>query len=142
MQWPFAQWGADAVMSGHAHDYERIVRDGIVYFVNGLGGASRYSFGTPVTGSAVRYNAEGGAQPRDSDRHQPDVRVLLGRRCAAGYLHRHRRICTVAYAHKRRHGNRDPDLHGNRDTSRDANRDTDPSDRFDRDHGVPERNLA
>jgi hypothetical protein len=62
MQWPFAQWGADAVLSGHAHDYERIVRDGIVYFVNGLGGASRYAFGTPVTGSAFRYNAKSGAQ--------------------------------------------------------------------------------
>ena len=40
MQWPFAAWGADAVLSGHAHAYERIERDGIVYFVNGLGGRS------------------------------------------------------------------------------------------------------
>jgi hypothetical protein len=62
MQWPFAAWGADAVISGHAHSYERIVRDGIVYFVNGLGGASRYAFGTRVTGSAVRYSANWGAQ--------------------------------------------------------------------------------
>jgi hypothetical protein len=35
MQWPFASWGADAVLSGHAHAYERIERDGVVYFVNG-----------------------------------------------------------------------------------------------------------
>jgi hypothetical protein len=62
MQWPLAAWGADAVISGHAHDYERIMRDGIVYFVNGLGGARRYSFGSPVAGSAKRYNAEPGAQ--------------------------------------------------------------------------------
>ncbi len=62
MQWPFAQWGADAVLAGHAHDYERIVRDGIVYFVNGLGGASLYGFGTPVAGSAFRYSAKYGAQ--------------------------------------------------------------------------------
>ena len=87
MQWPFAQWGADAVMSGHAHDYERIVRDGIVYFVNGLGGASRYNFGTPVTGSAFRYNAKQWSTAGDRDRHQPYVRVRLGGRCRAGYVH-------------------------------------------------------
>ncbi len=61
MQWPFAAWGADVVLNGHDHTYERIVRDGIVYFVNGLGGAARYSFGTPVAGSAFRYHANWGA---------------------------------------------------------------------------------
>ena len=62
MQWPFAEWGADAVISGHSHTYERIMRDGIVYFVNGLGGSPRYAFTTPVTGSAMRYNSDWGAQ--------------------------------------------------------------------------------
>lgn len=62
LEWPFAAWGADAVLSGHAHVYERIERDGITYFVNGLGGAGRYSFGTPVTGSQVRYDSDWGAQ--------------------------------------------------------------------------------
>ena len=63
MQWPFAAWGAHVVISGHAHTYERIMAgDGLVYFVNGLGGAGRYSFTTPVPGSAVRYNADWGAQ--------------------------------------------------------------------------------
>ncbi len=62
LQWPFAEWGADAVVSGHAHTYERIMRDGIVYFVNGLGGSERYNFTTPVAGSASRYNANWGAQ--------------------------------------------------------------------------------
>lgn len=62
LQWPFAEWGADAVISGHAHTYERIMRDGIVYFVNGLGGSPRYDFTTPVAGSASRYNANWGAQ--------------------------------------------------------------------------------
>ena len=62
MQWPFAKWGADAVLSGHSHTYERIDRDGIVYFVNGLGGAARYPMSTPVKGSAVRYRANWGAQ--------------------------------------------------------------------------------
>lgn len=61
MQWPFAAWGADAVLSGHEHTYERVMRDGIVYFVNGLGGRSRYTFGAPIPGSAVRYDAAYGA---------------------------------------------------------------------------------
>lgn len=62
MQWPFAEWGADAVLSGHDHTYERISREGITYFVNGLGGMSRYSFIVTVEGSQVRYNRDYGAQ--------------------------------------------------------------------------------
>jgi tartrate-resistant acid phosphatase type 5 len=62
MEWPFAAWGADAVLSGHAHVYERVERDGMVYFVNGLGGAGRYLFGPAVGGSKVRFRADWGAQ--------------------------------------------------------------------------------
>lgn len=63
MRWPFAAWGADAVLSGHSHTYERVMQDGIVYFVNGLGGAGLYQFGsTAVEGSAVRFAADWGAQ--------------------------------------------------------------------------------
>ena len=61
MQWPYQAWGADAVLSGHDHDYERIVLNGFPYFVNGLGGKSIYAFGPPVTDSQVRYNATFGA---------------------------------------------------------------------------------
>lgn len=61
LQWPYAAWGADMVLSGHDHTYERIVRDGIVYYVNGVGGASLYGFTTPVTGSEFRYNGNYGA---------------------------------------------------------------------------------
>ena len=62
MRWPIAAWGADVMISGHAHDYERVLRNGIVYFVNGLGGAPRYKFATPISGSKVRYRANWGAQ--------------------------------------------------------------------------------
>ncbi len=62
LQWPFAQWGADVVFSGDDHIYERILRDGIVYFVNGLGGQWPYPLNTPVQGSVFRYNASHGAQ--------------------------------------------------------------------------------
>lgn len=61
MQWPFADWGVDLVLNGHDHTYERIAANGITYIVDGLGGASRYSFGTPVAGSLVRYQANYGA---------------------------------------------------------------------------------
>jgi tartrate-resistant acid phosphatase type 5 len=61
MRWPFAAWGANVVISGHEHTYERIERDGIVFFLNGLGGGPRYPFGKPVLGSVARYNANWGA---------------------------------------------------------------------------------
>jgi hypothetical protein len=60
-QWPFASWGADAVLGGHDHTYERIDHDGIPYFVNGLGGQDLRGFGTPIPGSQVRYNGNYGA---------------------------------------------------------------------------------
>jgi hypothetical protein len=61
LRWPFAEWGATAVFSGHDHIYERILRDGIVYFVNGLGGTVTYEIGNPVEGSQVRFNEDFGA---------------------------------------------------------------------------------
>jgi hypothetical protein len=61
MRWPFAAWGADAVLSGHDHSYERFLVDGIPYFVNGLGGAGIYDFKTPLTESKFRFNGTHGA---------------------------------------------------------------------------------
>jgi hypothetical protein len=66
MQWPFAAWGADFVLSGHDHTYERISRDGITYFVNGLGGASIYTFFITTEGSQARYNDDYGAMLVDA----------------------------------------------------------------------------
>ncbi len=61
MQWPYQAWGADAVLAGHDHTYERILLNNFPYFVNGLGGKSIYTFGSPVPGSQVRYNGDYGA---------------------------------------------------------------------------------
>lgn len=61
LRWPFAAWGATAVLSGHDHIYERILRDDIVYFVDGLGGTVTYDIGNPVEGSQVRFNEDFGA---------------------------------------------------------------------------------
>jgi len=60
MQWPYAAWGATAVLAGHDHTYERLMADGIPYFVNGLGGRSIYGLGTPLPQSAFRYNDDYG----------------------------------------------------------------------------------
>ena len=61
MQWPFKEWGADAVISGHDHMYERLEVDGLVYFVNGLGGGPRYLFTAPLPFSMLRYRSDYGA---------------------------------------------------------------------------------
>ena len=61
MRWPYKTWGADAVVAGHAHVYERIETGGLTYMINGLGGAAKHTFTTPVAGSQVRYAADVGA---------------------------------------------------------------------------------
>ena len=62
MRWPFREWGADAVLAGHDHLYERVHMSGLIYFVNGLGGDSRDRFHpVPVPGSAARYGGDFGA---------------------------------------------------------------------------------
>ncbi|MBS1552858.1 MAG: metallophosphoesterase [Bacteroidetes bacterium] len=61
MRWPFYSWGANVVMSGHEHVYERIFLNGMNYFVNGLGGKNTGSFGTAVSGSQKQYNGNYGA---------------------------------------------------------------------------------
>ena len=62
LRWPFRKWGAEVVFAGHDHTYERLEVDGIPYFVNGLGGASKYDFPlTPIPETKFRYNEEFGA---------------------------------------------------------------------------------
>jgi len=61
MRWPFAAWGAQAVLSGHDHTYERLLVDGIPYFVDGVGGGGRYDFINILPESQFRYNANYGA---------------------------------------------------------------------------------
>jgi len=61
MQWPFAAWGADALLAGHDHLYERLLVDGIPYFTNGAGGGGLYNFGNPLPESKFRYDANWGA---------------------------------------------------------------------------------
>jgi len=61
MRWPFRDWGATAVLAGHDHTYERLLIDGMLYFINGLGGGNIYPFNERLDGSQVRYNDDYGA---------------------------------------------------------------------------------
>ncbi len=61
MQWPFKEWGADVVIAGHDHTYERLLVDGIPYFINGIGGAELYKFENTLPQSQVRFNLDYGA---------------------------------------------------------------------------------
>ncbi len=61
MQWPYKDWGADVVLAGHDHIYERLLVNNLPYFVNGIGGAELYKFETVLPESQARFNADFGA---------------------------------------------------------------------------------
>lgn len=60
-RWPYAEWGASAVLAGHDHHYERLTVGGIPYFVNGLGGGGRYAVRTPLPESQAHFQGVHGA---------------------------------------------------------------------------------
>ena len=61
MQWPFEAWGASLVLSGHDHNYERLIVDGFPYFVNGSGGTNLRPCGIPIAGSQICFDTDHGA---------------------------------------------------------------------------------
>jgi hypothetical protein len=61
LQWPFREWGASLVLTGHDHLYERLSVSGFPYVVNGVGGNVRYDFGAPIGGSQLRFAEADGA---------------------------------------------------------------------------------
>lgn len=67
MRWPFKEWGASVVFTGHTHFYERLNINGFPYIINGLGGATDLDeLDPPTTGSMVRYTGDFGAQLADA----------------------------------------------------------------------------
>jgi tartrate-resistant acid phosphatase type 5 len=60
MQWPFKQWGATAIFSGHDHIYERLNIGNLPYFVCGTGGGNLYAV-NPISGSQFICNSNHGA---------------------------------------------------------------------------------
>ncbi|MFK7757111.1 MAG: FG-GAP-like repeat-containing protein [Flavobacteriales bacterium] len=61
MRWPFQEWGADAVLSGDNHQYERTFVDCVPYFVNGLGGGVLHSYSPSNAETAKSYFGQYGA---------------------------------------------------------------------------------
>ncbi len=51
MQWPFAAWGADLLLTGHEHSYERLISDGVPLIVSGASGAALRPFVEETVGS-------------------------------------------------------------------------------------------
>ncbi len=70
MRWPFAEWGASVVFMGHDHTYERLIEDGIPYFVDGIGGGPIYDFSGSFPGSQAQYNQDYGALLVSADGQQ------------------------------------------------------------------------
>lgn len=56
MRWTYKQWGADLVMAGHDHLYERLYVDSLYYTINGCGGGGLdIAYPTPIQGSQKLY---------------------------------------------------------------------------------------
>lgn len=68
LRWNYKLWGADVIMCGHNHVYERLViqsgnNAGLIVLVNGLGGEDKNPNIMPsYPGSQIQYLAEYGAQ--------------------------------------------------------------------------------
>jgi len=59
VQWPYKDWGADAVFAGHSHLYERLNVGGLSYFVAGVAGEDLAgAVATPVPGSQFRFGTD------------------------------------------------------------------------------------
>jgi hypothetical protein len=73
LRWPYAAWGADLVIAGHDHDYERLVVDGLPYLVAGTGGAGLRPFSLEEVGAQRGHADAHGALLASAD----DERLTL-----------------------------------------------------------------
>ena len=97
LRWPFKDWGAHTVLTGHDHVYERLRVGDLTYFVNGLGGDSFDKFyRSPLKQSLKRFTGAFGAMRIDATetnltfrfftatKYLVDTHVLLKPSAAAG----------------------------------------------------------
>lgn len=61
LDWPFKEWGADIVLCGHDHDYERLLVNNFPYIIIGTGGRSLRAFNTILSTSKFRFSDNYGA---------------------------------------------------------------------------------
>jgi len=57
MQWPFSEWGADLVVTGHNHMYERLLVGDLTFIVSGLG-VNHYELTGPVSDETQAFYSE------------------------------------------------------------------------------------
>lgn len=61
-QWPFKLWGADLLLTGHIHAYERLLENGLPIITCGLGGEEPLvTLGAPIAGSLFQHDTTHGA---------------------------------------------------------------------------------
>jgi tartrate-resistant acid phosphatase type 5 len=58
-RWPFKSWGANLIISGHSHVYERFNIDNLQYIVNGSAGSDVRGFRSGQNNSVFRAASEG-----------------------------------------------------------------------------------
>jgi hypothetical protein len=58
LRWPFEEWGADLVVAGHQHVYERLVIAALQYAISGLGVNNYDVDGEPEPESQVIYSTD------------------------------------------------------------------------------------
>lgn len=84
MRWPFREWGAQVVLCGHDHVYERLRVDGLTHFVNGLGGQSWDRFHWPPHPASVkRFTGDFGAMRLDATETNLTCRFITWRQQVA-----------------------------------------------------------
>lgn len=76
MRWPFSVWGADLVLAGHDHVYERFDINGTPYITNGLGGAEAYKKTRDAKNSKLFFNQEHGAMRVAATRKQMTLQFI------------------------------------------------------------------
>lgn len=60
LRWPYKEWGANLVVSGHVHAYERLSYNGLTYLTCGIGGqTNRFYSGSVSPYSVLRYRVGG-----------------------------------------------------------------------------------
>jgi hypothetical protein len=65
------------VLAGHDHSYERLVLEGLPYFVNGIGGTQTYGFWEPLPGSRARFTGAHGAMLVEATQHVITYRLYI-----------------------------------------------------------------
>lgn len=61
LRWPYKEWGATLVISGDAHQYEKLVVDGFTYIVNGAGGRVKRPLPSSTIAGSVKILSLNGA---------------------------------------------------------------------------------